>query len=50
MASSAVNTATTPASPITITSEVAQRSGMLLMLMPVMANICASTNASPVRA
>jgi hypothetical protein len=37
IASSAVKTATTPASPMTMTSEGAQRSGMLLMLMPVTA-------------
>ena len=36
--SSAQNTATTPASPMTITSESAQRSGMLRTLMPVMAS------------
>ncbi len=38
IASRAVNTATTPARPMTMTSEDPQRSGMLLMLMPVMAN------------
>ena len=38
MASSAVNTATTPASPMTMTSEEPQRSGMLRILMPVMAS------------
>ena len=37
MASSAVNTATTPARPMTMTRDGAQRSGMLRMLMPVMA-------------
>src|SRR5690242_4561358 len=47
MASSAVNTATTPASPMTMTSDGAQRSGMLRMLRPVIANACLITNRSP---
>ncbi len=37
IARSAVNTATTPASPMTMTREVVQRSGMLRRLSAVMA-------------
>ena len=47
IASSAVNTATTPASPMTMTSDGAQRSGMLLTLMPVIARACLNTLCSP---
>ena len=47
MASKAVNTATTPARPMMITNEGAQRSGMLRMLMPVMANTWLSKRRSP---
>ena len=42
IASSAVNTATTPARPMMMTSDGPQRSGMLLRLTPVMAKICDS--------
>ena len=47
MASSAQNTATTPASPMTMTSEEVQRSGMLRILMPVMASAWPNTVQSP---
>ena len=47
IASSAVNTATTPARPTTMTSEGAQRSGMLRMLSPVMASACFNKVSSP---
>ena len=40
IANSAVNTPTTPARPMTITSDDPQRCGMLLMLMPVIATAC----------
>src|SRR5579864_561093 len=46
IASSAVNTATTPARPMTMTSEDAQRSGMLLMLMPVIASAWVNMSGS----
>jgi hypothetical protein len=47
IANKAVNTATTPARPMMITNEGAQRCGMLRMLMPVMAKTWLSKRRSP---
>ena len=47
IASNAVNTATTPASPTTMTSDGAQREGKLRMLSPVMASACLNKMNSP---